>query len=181
MEYLDILDNKGTKTGEVKSYDEAHQTGLVHKAVHVWLLNSKNELLIQKREMNRRAYPLYWDISAAGHISTGQTSIEAAQREVEEELGLKILESEFVYLFTLEEHIILNNGTYVNNEFQDVFLVKKDIDCSQIKLTDGEVEEVRFLNLEEFRKWTEGDGELLVPHKDEYLRLLEYIKLNYQK
>ena len=175
MEYVDILDDKGNKTGQTKSFDEVHQAGLIHRTVHVWILNSKNELLIQKRERNRKAYPLYWDISASGHISAGQTSLEAAQRETKEELGLDVSESEFEYLFTLEEHIVLNDGTYINNEFQDVYLVKKDIDNSRIKLTDGEVEEVKFLTVGEFKKWVDGKGEPMVPHEKEYRQLMNYI------
>ncbi len=175
MEPLDILDDKGNKTGQVKSYDEAHQVGLIHGAVHVWIINSKNELLVQKREKNKRAYPLHWDISAAGHISAGETSLEAAHKETKEELGLDIAESKFEYLFTLEEHIVLNNGTYVNNEFQDVYLVREDVEDSQIKLTDGEVEAVKFLSLDEFGQWMTGKGELVVPHEEEYRRLLQYL------
>ncbi len=177
MEYLDILDNKGNKTGETKSYEEAHEKGHIHKAVHVWIMNSNREILIQKRQKNKKAYPGYWDISAAGHISAGQTSLEAAQRETEEELGINFPESDFKYLFSLEEHIILNNGTYINNEFQDIFLVKEDINISDIKLTDGEVEAVKFLSIEDFKKWIEGDGEgePVVPHEEEYRLLLNYI------
>jgi isopentenyldiphosphate isomerase len=175
MEHIDILDNKGDKTREIATYDEVHETGLIHRAVHVWILNFKNEILLQKREKKRRAYPNYYDISISGHVSAGQTSLEAAQCEAEEELGLKISESQFLYLFTLEEHLVLNNRTYINNEFQDVYLVRKDIDLSQISFNDGEVEEVKFLSLDQFEKWTNGEGELLVPHKEEYRRLLEYI------
>lgn len=178
MEYLDILDKEGNKTGDAKSYEEAHQKGLIHRSVHVWILNPKKELLIQKREKTRRAYPSHWDISAAGHISAGQTSVEAAQRETKEELGLDIPVSEFKYLFTVEEHIILNNGTYVNNEFQDVYLIQRDISISDIKLTDGEVDAVKFVTIDEFKKLIKGEGEPIVPHKEEYQKLLGYISTN---
>jgi isopentenyldiphosphate isomerase len=178
MEYLDILDKEGNKTGDAKSYEEAHQKGLIHRSVHVWILNPQKELLIQKREKTRRAYPSHWDISAAGHISAGQTSVEAAQRETKEELGLDIPVSEFKYLFTVEEHIILNNGTYVNNEFQDVYLIQRDISISDIKLTDGEVDAVKFVTIDEFKKLIKGEGEPIVPHKEEYQKLLGYISTN---
>lgn len=176
MEYLDILDEKGNKTGESRSYLEAHEKGLLHRSVHVWIHNHKGELLIQKREKNRRAYPSHWDISAAGHISAGQTNVEAAVRETKEELGIDIPDSEFTYLFTVEEHIVLNDDTYVNNEFQDVFLVQKNLDISDIKLTDGEVEDVKFVSLDEFKKLIQEKGELIVPHEEEYQKLIEYIE-----
>src|SRR3989344_8294482 len=114
MEYLDILDDKGDKTREVRSYEDAHKKGLIHKSVHVWLLDSNNQLLIQKREKNQRAYPGYWDISASGHVSTVETSLEAAIKETKEELGIDVKESEIKYLFTVMESIVLNKGSYVN-------------------------------------------------------------------
>jgi isopentenyl-diphosphate delta-isomerase len=175
MEYLDVLDEKGNKTGKAVSYDEAHLAGAIHRAVHIWIVNSKNEILVQKRERNRKAYPLHWDISVGGHVSAGQTSLEAAARETKEELGLDIDQSEFKYLFTLEQHVILNGGTYVNNEFNDVYVVRKDIQIDEIKMADGEVEAVRYLRLDEFRQWILGKGELMVPHTEEYQKLLEYI------
>ena len=177
-EYLDILDEKGEKTDEARSYLEAHEKGLIHKAAHVWIVNSRNEILIQKREKNRRAYPSYWDISAAGHVSAGQTSLEAAQRETEEELGITVLSSEFKYLFTIESHSVQNNGTYINNEFQDVYIMKTDINIDDIKIQNEEVEAVKFLTIDEFKKWIKGEGEKMVPHKEEYAKLLEYLETN---
>ncbi len=176
MELIDILDSKGNKTGESCSMKEVHDKGLIHKSVHVWILNSKNELLIQKREKNRLAYPLYWDISASGHISAGQTSLEAAQREVKEELGLSIHSSSFIFLFTLEEQIVLNNGAYINNEFQDVYLVKYDLAITDIKLLDGEVEEVKFISIDEFREMINTKNDLIVPHQEEHDKLLDIIE-----
>ena len=105
-EYFDILNEKGEKTGESRSKKEAHEKGLIHRTAHVWILNSKKELLLQKRASGLRVYPDCWDISAAGHISAGQTSLEGAKREVEEELGLSLPDNMFVYLFTVQENIL---------------------------------------------------------------------------
>jgi len=180
MEYLEILDEKGDKTGGSKSFNEVHEQGFIHRTVHVWILNSKKELLIQKRAKNKRAHPGCWDISAAGHISAGQTSLEAAQREVMEELGIEISESKFKFLFTVESRSILNNGTYINNEFQDVYIIPIDLDIITMKLEkDGEVEQVKFIDVEEFKKWIIGEREPMVPHKEEYTKLLEHIEKNY--
>lgn len=174
-EFLDILDAEGKKTGKSKSYDDVHRTGLIHRTAHVWFLNSKNELLLQKRSANKRAYPNLWDISAAGHVSAGQTSLEAAKRETEEELGLGLPDSMFEYLFTVEEHVVLNNGTYVNNEFQDVYLVRSDVNLSELKLPADEVSEVRWVGIEEFRSWINGEGKKLVPHDEEFTLLLNHL------
>ncbi len=92
---FDILDENGEKLGETETYNTIHAEGLLHKTVHVWVLNSKSEFLLQKRSKYLRSRPLYWDNSASGHVLTGQTSLEAAQTETKEELGLSLLSSDF--------------------------------------------------------------------------------------
>lgn len=175
MEYLDVLDDRGEKTGHIVSYEEAHEKGIIHRAVHIWFLNSKKQLLLQKRNSTRRAYPDHWDISASGHVSAGETSLGAAKKETQEELGFNLPDSSFEYLFTLKEHIILNEGTYIANEFQDVYIVRMDFDIETLSLQKEEVEQVRWISLEEFNEWRKGGAEPLVPHEDEYTRLLAVI------
>jgi isopentenyldiphosphate isomerase len=171
-EYLDILDDKGNKTGESRPYLEAHEKGLIHSAVHVWIINDKNEVLIQKREKDRRFYPSHWDISAAGHVSSGQTSVEAAIRETKEELGLDVSEQDLFFLGRVYENFA--TPQFVNKEFDDVYVAKLDIGISDIKLTDGEVAEVRFLSKDQFKNWIDGKSEKMVPH-EEYAKILEYL------
>src|SRR3954469_11119213 len=93
-EYLDILNKKGEKTGETQTYELAHKHGLVHRSVHVWVVNSRKQILVQKRSSNKQAYPNYWDISAAGHISAGQTSLEGAQMETQQEIGMSLVDKD---------------------------------------------------------------------------------------
>ena len=49
MEKIEVLNEKGEKTGEVVSREEVHRLGLWHKTVHIWIVNGKNEVLLQKR------------------------------------------------------------------------------------------------------------------------------------
>ena len=98
MEYLDICDSEGNLTGERKTKKEAHALGLWHKAAHIWIINSKHEILIQRRSPFINSHPNMWDISAAGHISAGEDSITSAIRETKEELGLQI---------TLEDMVLI--------------------------------------------------------------------------
>jgi len=175
-EYLDILNEKGEMTGESRSYNEAHEKGLIHRSAHVWILNSKKELLLQKRASDRKAHPDYWDISSAGHISAGQTSLEGAKRELEEELGLSLPDNMFKYLFSLEQRKVLNNGTYINNEFNDIYLVNFDIPLEKIKFDKGEVSDVKWVSIDEFKLFiSDNEKYKLVPHEEEYRRLLDCI------
>jgi isopentenyl-diphosphate Delta-isomerase len=175
-EYLDILDEQGNKTGESRSYLEAHEKGLTHAAVHVWFVNSKKEILLQKRGKDRKFFPSHWDISAAGHVSAGQTHLEAATRETKEELGLNILESDLNLICTLRTDSVFPEMGMNNREFNPVYVVREDINISDIKLEDGEVEAVKFLSLGEFKKWVDRVGEKMTPHEEEYAKLIEYLE-----
>ena len=67
-EIIDEYNYRGEKIGVVDK-DIAHEKGLWHKSVHVWLINDKNEILLQYRCAEKKLYPNTWDISFAGHIA----------------------------------------------------------------------------------------------------------------
>lgn len=172
-EYIDILNSKGEKTGDTLTYKETHRMGAIHRTVHVWFQNSKGQLLLQKRSGNKRAYPHMWDISVGGHISAGQTSLEAAKRETAEELGQILSDKAFTFLFTIRQQRIQHQSDFIDEEFNDVYLVRSDVNASDFMFEKEEVEEVKWMDLDEFRKWMNGEGEPMVPHPEEYKLLLE--------
>jgi isopentenyl-diphosphate delta-isomerase type 1 len=174
-EYLDILSEKGEPMGVSRTSSDAHTEGLIHRAVHVWLVNSQKCILLQKRAAEKEAYPNYWDISASGHVSAGQTSIEGAQMETKEELGLSLPASAFIYFATFREQIILNNNTYINKEFQDIYIVRMDVKLSNMHF-DHEVSELKWVGLQEFKQLSLDKESMLVPHAEEYSRLVAYLE-----
>ena len=78
-----------------------HRLGLRHRAVHVWVYNSRGELLLQKRSTRKECFPGLWDSAAAGHVDRGEEYDDCAIRELGEELGLQ-LENPPERLFKLE-------------------------------------------------------------------------------
>ena len=120
-ELLDILDQNGSPTGESKKREDVHQLGLWHRTVHLWILNSKGQLLLQQRSKTKDTNPNLWDISVAGHIEKGQTPIQAVLREAEEEIGLVCEESEIEFLFSVQ-NIFIDPHTAV----QDFESLKKE-------------------------------------------------------
>lgn len=85
MELIDVLDENGVATGEVLSREEIHKKGVWHRAIVVAIVNEKNEILVQQRSEKKEKNPGMWDISVAGHISSGQDALSAAAREINEE------------------------------------------------------------------------------------------------
>ena len=65
-----------------------HRDNLLHRAVHIFILNRHGELLLQKRSYRKDKFPRRWDSSAAGHVNAGESYRDCAMRELKEELGV---------------------------------------------------------------------------------------------
>lgn len=175
IEFFDLLDFNGIPTGQKKIKQEVHRDGDWHRTVHAWIINDKGELLIQKRSNSKVLYPGMWDISSAGHLSLGENSIEACVRETNEELGINIQPDEFEYLFTCRRQAVENEGTFIDNEFNDVYLVQKDIKISDIKMRSEEVEDIKYIHFFELEKLVSTKDKNLVLHIDEYGKLFKIL------
>lgn len=88
-EILEVMDKKNRPLGAFSRHD-VHRLNLLHRSVLVLFYNTNKELYIQQRSRKLCSYPGYWDLSAAGHVQLGESTQEAAQRELEEELGVYI-------------------------------------------------------------------------------------------
>jgi isopentenyldiphosphate isomerase len=174
-EYLDILNEDGSLTGESFTYKEVHKRGLLHRTARVWFVNSKGEVLVQKRSMNKKIFPGLWDAGVGGHVSSGETSVEGAQKETREEIGLEIPKEEYQLIFTIRAPKTKYFDDFIDNEINDVYVVRRDLDISNLKIEKGEVDDVRLLDLETFEKWTKSEEKMLAEHEEEYSKLISYL------
>ncbi|KAL1063420.1 hypothetical protein V6Z11_D13G141400 [Gossypium hirsutum] len=96
VEYLDILTKIGKKsTFPSPGTGDVHRDGDYHKAVHVWNFAERTqELLLQKRADCKDSWPGLWDISSAGHISAGDSSLITAQYKENNEARSLILQKQ---------------------------------------------------------------------------------------
>ena len=178
MELIDIVDEQGSVTGEVIEKKSAHKLGKWHITAHVWIYNSKGELMLQRRSYNKDTFPGLWDISVAGHISAGESPAIGGVREVEEEIGLSINEADLEYLFVQKESHYHPDKDWYNNEFHYVYLCKFDGLIEDLKLQEEEVEELRFLcpddlKLELANKET---SKFYVGHPNYYHKIIQEVK-----
>lgn len=169
MEFIDIYDDLGQKIGKSEDKDEAHRKALIHRGVCVWIMNSKQEILLQTRS-SHVVFPNMLDISFSGHIQAGELPLEAIMREGREELGIKIDVSKLKYLFSCREYGGVDG--YFENEIDDVFLYKADIPIDEYSFYDNEVKEVRYIPLDEFKMMVESNSPMLLPYETHYRYLL---------
>ncbi len=169
MEFLDIYDDLGQRSGKSETRDEVHRKALVHRSVCVWIMNSKREILLQTRSRHV-VFPEMLDISFSGHVQAGESPLEAVRREGREELGIEIDVSKLRYLFSCREYDGING--YFENEIEDVFLYRADIPIDEYSFCNQEVKEVRYLSLNEFKRMVESNSSELVPYETHYHFLL---------
>lgn len=158
LELFDILNEDGSKTGIVKERGVAHREGALHGTVHIWIVreNEKSgyDILLQKRSNNKDSHPGCYDISSAGHISTGDEIMESALRELWEELGLSV-QPEQLELFGTT-HVKFEKTFYGkrfrDNEISSDFVYRQPVDIDKLNLQESEVSEVRWMDYEECRQ-----------------------------
>ena len=78
----------GCKT-EYQVYEDSSEFGNFNISVHVWIINTEGEFLIQKRSANKKKFPNMWSMMG-GAVLSGETSEEACIRETDEELGIML-------------------------------------------------------------------------------------------
>jgi isopentenyldiphosphate isomerase len=148
-ELLDILDEAGRPTGQVVAKSEAHRLGLWHRCFHCWLCGSDPEgpyLLLQRRAATKDTWPGYLDITAAGHLSAGEETLDGL-REVEEELGLRVDPERLIPLGTIRVEQNIPDGC--DREFHEVFLLADNTPPENLRLQKEEVEAIYQLALDD--------------------------------
>lgn len=166
-EYLDVLTKDGLKTGVSKPRGEVHRDGDYHRAVNVWIYSeSTHELLLQLRADCKDSWPGMWDISSAGHVSAGDSSLVSARRELHEELGVDLPKDAFELLYTFRFQCTTNDEKFINNEFADVYLVTTvaPIPLQAFTLQETEVSAVRYMPCEEYRNFLAKKDPEYVPY-----------------
>jgi isopentenyldiphosphate isomerase len=146
-ELLDILDESGRPTGERLAKSEAHRLGLWHRCFHCWICGSDAAgpyLLLQRRAATKDTWPGYLDITAAGHLSAGEKTLDGL-REIEEELGLKVNPERLVPLGTIKIEQQLPAG--YDRELHEVFLLQDNTPPENLRLQKEEVESIYRLDL----------------------------------
>lgn len=123
---------------------EAHNSDtILHRGVSVFLFNNRKELLIQKRNANKKTWGGFWSNSFCGHPQINESYEQAAHRHAKFELGINLQELYFVANYRYR--FAINN--IVENEICPIYLALSD---DIIKINIQEIAEAKFINWSEF-------------------------------
>src|SRR5687768_10120805 len=140
-ELLDIVDPSGNPTGEQRDKTEIHRLGLPHRDVHVWITDGTN-VLEQQRAWDKKIMPGAWDIAVGGHVGAGENYLDAAIRETEEELGLRLPAERFLPAGILAVEMTMEPGPnqWTHKVVGDNFVVlERELQIGDLRLQESEV------------------------------------------
>ncbi len=204
-EIIDVYDEKMHLLGQA-TRSQAHQEGLWHMSFHCWIVRRSPEgrpqVLLQVRGKTQN-HPSLIDISAAGHLLSGETPHDGI-KSIEQELGLKVDFAKLTKLFTAN-HVFQKDG-YINHEFNPTYLLEDSTPLLDYKLNPDRVEGLFIADVEDMlnlfkhkvdkiyvnglklntdRKYTPFAGNItrdeFVPHTDQYfIKVMENIQRWFQ-
>lgn len=160
MEFRDVYDLYGQKTGKIIGRHDPLLPGEYCRTVCVCVFNSQGELLLQKRTPDKELWANLWDITAAGGVLAGETGQQAAERELKEEMGLDIR----------FEGVRPKLTTYFRDGFSDVFTVVQDVELSQLTLQKEEVAGAMWATEQQVEEMMEEGT--FIPYFRSYIRVL---------
>ena len=160
MELVDLYDEERRPLGRAVPRFSKREKGEWRLIAHLCIFDSRGRLLLQKRSAGKRVWPGKWDVSAAGGVAAGETTREAAARELEEELGLSALASQLRSVCTVT----------FNHAFDDYFILKGDVDLRNLRLQEEEVSAVRWATRQQVLDLIRKDE--FVPYSENFLAYL---------
>ena len=120
---------------------EAHEKGLLHRAFSIFIFNSRYELLLQKRASSKYHSGGLWTNTCCSHPREGEDTLDAANRRLDEEMGIKTsLRKVYDFIYKAE----LDNQL-TEHEFDHVFYGVCDNDPI---LNKDEAEDFKWVDME---------------------------------
>ena len=171
-EMLDIYDEAGQRIG-VKTYAEVHRDGNWHRVVGLFIINSRHEILMQRRSRKKSFSPGLLTVSVGGHLRTGEDEYACMKREMHEEMGIELDVGPARLLYACRDSKISQDKT--DNVFLAGYTLHGDIDLSALHYDKDEVEEFLYIPCTELKRMFD-EGVALGVNRQVMTALFEYMK-----
>ncbi|MCL2384026.1 MAG: NUDIX domain-containing protein [Oscillospiraceae bacterium] len=173
LEQIEELDEQGKATGKLITREFAHNFGVWHKSVSLFILDEDDRVLLQKRGKSKIRNAELWDVSASGHVLFGETDLNTLLREAKEETDLEVAKEDVKFLLTYKESISFNK-MFNDNTIFNVYITKLDTSEPKVKAENFEVEELKFFDISEVKEMMK-DYELLAYRPEAFEALVKYL------
>jgi isopentenyldiphosphate isomerase len=140
-ELLDIVNDEDIVISQ-EMRSTAHQLGLQHRGVHVFLFTQDGKMLVQKRSADRAASPSLLDCSVSEHIKAGESYLDAAMRGMKEEMGVDGIEVKPLVKFKMNYRV---NDNEISTLYEGI------VEPSKVKFDPVEIEQIAYYSVDEIK------------------------------
>ncbi len=163
-ESFDLYDINRNRTGKVLERGNKVPEGYYRLVVHVCVFDKDGRMLIQKRQPFKSGWSGMWDVTAGGSALAGDTSQQAASRELKEEVGIEYDLTDVRPAMTI----------YFDGGFNDIYTINMDVDIDSLQLQESEVEQVKWATEEEILEMLHNKEFVL--YKTSFISLLYFLR-----
>jgi|GEM_PF-328021 len=156
-EKFEELDRYGNPTGKIVTREFAHNYGIYHKAASLFIINEKNEILLQKRSKTKIRNGGLWDIAVSGHVRYGEDDISSLIRETEEEVGINLDPKSIKFLVKDKENRQFSEK-FIDNIYTNIYVMHTRSKIKDIK--NLEVDGIKFVTLSNLKEMMKTYKEL---------------------
>lgn len=121
-EHVILVDQEDHQKGTMDKM-EAHLFGVLHRAFSVFIFNSKGELLLQQRALNKYHSAGLWTNTCCSHPRPGEHTLDAAHRRLMEEMGMTC-NLDYGFHFTYKASF---SNDLTEHEYDHVFFGQSDV------------------------------------------------------
>jgi ADP-ribose pyrophosphatase YjhB (NUDIX family) len=170
QELFDIVDEGDNLLGIIKPRNLVHKEMKDwHRTTAIFIINDKVQLLCQQRSFKKDSDPGAWHCFFGGHLKAGEEYKATAIAEVQEEIGLELFSANLIHI---------GQGINTQNKHHaGMFTYRWNGNISDLNFNDGEVEQVKWMNLEDYAKLKIKDGNKDFTYNELLIQFLNSNKL----
>ncbi len=159
LEFIDVVDDQDKVIGK-ETITKSIRQGFNRRVAHIWIFDAERRLLICQRPFTVHSYPGKWTSSAGGYVTTGESYMMTALRELQEELGLTVS----------LQHAFLLKYSNPRGYFMFVDLWFGMLNDEKSVFDPEEIMNTRFIPMKDLEKWISEKPEDFNP---EFIQLVK--------
>ena len=163
-EIFDVVNENDQVIGEATRGEVHKNPDLIHRVVHIWIINDEGEILLQQRSLTKDKAPGQWDISCGGHIQKNHNPEISSKRELREELDIT---ADCIFI---AKYLERRND---QSEMVNLYYAKHN---GPFKFPKEEIDQLKFLTKNEAESFIKNDSKVSYFSKKEIPMVFKFLK-----